>query len=473
MAEPFTQVPQGQVGTGTAYVHQYRDNSAAIQALAEAKRQQRIDREKKLASLKDFNYGEVVDQTMANEIRNDYKEGLDFFAQVFVNGGDPTNLSTEEGSMFSEFKQKIQDKAKQANSADARYKKYYDIIANDKSQNYDQDVWTALSEKYENAKTVDDKIDAVSSLDPITFTNFDYTKWIDDAVEDVAKDVLIKKQTKDKTQYEQDYADKLKGIALELAGTNEYDVAEVKWEKKKAEGDPAFQQPDFATFLNERINAEGERRLKEYESSRNPININQRVSLPGQTTAGGGTVSTVNTGAVQSLVWLYNEPGKVVLTRRSDGKIEGKATTKDLKEIQGGNDTDLKVFTFEGENVVVDPVQYAKNFHYQLGKEYVVGDDPKYKTLDINLRNYYNSNTQKTAKLSTVFYDQGANMWGQSKEGGYFLLAPRDTHSPLWENPLAELNAKTILTTFFGMKDVEGKTKEEIFRLIKEKFPLF
>jgi hypothetical protein len=469
MAEPFTQVPQGQVGTGTAYVHQYRDNSAAIQAMAEAARQKRIDEQKKLASLKDFNYAEVTDQTMADEIRQEYKEGLDFFAQIFVNGGDPTNLTTEEGRMFSEFKQQIQDKAKQANSATARYNKYSDAVLNNPNV-YDIDIWNALQDNYANAKTTDEKIAVVTALDPIAAKNFDFTKWVDNAVADVAKDVLIAGQTKDKTEYEREYGTKLEGIPLELVGTPEYDIAQVKWQKKKDAKDPGFQQPDFATFLQERVKAEGDRRLADYESAR--IQISTSVNLPGQTQPGGGTVSTTNTGGKQSLVYLYNAPGNKTQIRTADGRIKLPAPSTNFKDLQGGVDNDLGVFEIQGNDVLVDPVQYAKEYHYVGGKEYNVGQDPKYKTLNINLRKYNSSQTQNSAKLTTVFYDQGGNMWGQSDDGGFFLLAPRDNNSPLYDEVSAELNAKAVLTTFFGITDANSKSKDEVFQLIKSKFSL-
>lgn len=478
MAEPFTQVPQGQVGTGTAYVHQYRDNSAAIQAMAEAARQKRIDEQKKLASLKDFNYAEVTDQTMADEIRQEYKEGLDFFAQIFVNGGDPTNLTTEEGRMFSEFKQQIQDKAKQANSATARYNKYSDAVLNNPNV-YDIDIWNALQDNYAKAKTTDEKIAVVTALDPIAAKNFDFTKWVDNAVGDVAKDVLIVDQTADMTQYEKEFGTKLEGIPVELAFTPEYDIAQVKWQKKKDAGDPNFQQPDFATFLQERVTAEGDRRLSDYQSARSKLQISTNVNLPGQTQPGGGSFTAKRTAAKQSGVFLYNDqsnPNANTYDASRDGLIKVTAPSTDLKVLQGDDaSTDLGVFKIEGNNVYVDPVQYAKNYHYLNANEYTVGQDPrmKGKTLDVNLRKYGRSNTQQTAELKSVFYDQGGNMWGQSDDEGYFLLAPRDIYSPLNNDVSWVLNAKAVLSTYFGIKDVDKKSNQEVLDLIKDQYKMF
>jgi hypothetical protein len=477
MTKPFTQVPQGQVGTGTAYVHQYKDNTAAIQAMAEAARQKRVDEQKKLASLKDFNYGEVVDQTMADEIRSEYKEGLDFFAKVFVNGGDPTNLSTEEGRMFSEFKQKIQDKAKQANSATARYNKYSDAVYNNPDV-YDVDIWNALQDDYQNSATTDDKIKVVTSLDPIYAKNFDFTKWVDNAVEDVAKNVLIEDQTKDQTKYLEDYNSKLDNIPIELAGTPQYDIAKIKWQKKKAEGDDNFQQSDFETFLQERVKAEGDRRLGTRESARGSFNINNNMNLPGQTSPGGGTFKSQNSATKNAAVGLYNDannPNKNTYDTSRNGLIKiGNAPSTDINVLQADSGEDLGVFIIEGNDVYVDPVQYAKNYHYNNANEYIVGQDPrtKGKTLSVNFRQYGKSATTQTAELTSVFYDQGGNMWGQSEDKGYFLLAPRDMISPLAKDVSWKLNAQAVLTTFFG-EDVSTKSEKEILDLMRGKYPMF
>jgi hypothetical protein len=477
MAEPFTQVPQGQVGTGTAYVHQYRDNSAAIQAMAEAARQKRIDEQKKLASLKDFNYAEVTDQTMADEIRQEYKEGLDFFAQIFVNGGDPTNLTTEEGRMFSEFKQQIQDKAKQANSATARYNKYSDAVLNNPNV-YDIDIWNALQDNYAKAKTTDEKIAVVTALDPIAAKNFDFTKWVDNAVGDVAKDVLIVDQTADMTQYEKEFGTKLEGIPVELAFTPEYDIAQVKWQKKKDAGDPNFQQPDFATFLQERVTAEGDRRLSDYQSARSKLQISTSVNLAGQTSPGGGTFKSQNTAAKNAAVALYNNentPSQNTYDASRNGLIKiGNAPSTDTKVLQADSGEDLGVFIIEGNDVYVDPVQYAKNYHYNNANEYTVGQDPrtKGKTLSVNFRQYGKSGATQTAELTSVFYDQGGNMWGQSEDKGYFLLAPRDMISPLANDVSWKLNAQAVLTTFFG-EDVSTKSPKEILDLMRGKYLMF
>lgn len=140
--------------------------------------------------------------------------------------------------------------------------------------------------------------------------------------------------------------------------------------------------------------------------------------------------------------------------------------------MQGGVEDELGVFEILGNDVFVDPEQYAKNYQYNGAKEYNVGTDPKYRNLNINLRKYDSTTTQKSAKLTTVFYDQGANIWAESVDGGIFLIAPRNADSPLWEDPSAELNAKAILITFFGEKEVDKLTKQQVFDLIQSKFPI-
>lgn len=479
MVEPFSQVPGGQVGTGTAYVYDFKDRSKSLDAIAEVAKQKRVEEAKRKASFKGFNYTDITDPRMAREVRDKYNIGMKKFAQYVVEGKNPMDPSTPEGLEYLDFQNQIEDIAKQANFAHNQYEDNKNRWFADKANKYDDESWLAYDEAWNKAKSINDMIAINNDLDPTAIKNFNYSAWIDKAVDDVAKSVGIEDMTKDKTTFQQDYEDRLNGIPAELANTQEYNFAKVKWEKNKAKGVQGFQQATFEDFLKENVKAEGDRRLADRESRYKETEIN--INNGNNNAAGGATVSAPErTDAPQSGLWLYKDATGKVPTRRADGKIEITAPGVNVSDpsVHGNIDQDQAnaTFTQEGDKVLIDPEQYAKNFKFQGGLTYSVGQDRKYQTVDVNLARYNSKAGGEPAKLDQVFYDQSGNMWATAKASPNraYLLSPNiyQEGSILLTEPSALLNAKAVLSTFFNEKNVDQMTSDQVFRLIQSKFPI-
>ena len=249
---PGLYVPQGQVGTGAAYVHQIKDRSGQIEAIAQAAEKQRVNQEKQIAKLKGFDYGKVVDPKMKEYISKKYKDGLTTFAQVVAANGDINNTATEEGIAYSTWQNQIKDEADTAAIAEANKERFL-ISYSTHPELYDTDIASAVLEDYEAATTPDDKLRATQNLDPLHLKQFNFNKWIQEEIEPAKTDKEITDLGKDITEYQNVYNKKLEEIPSILATKPGYRLAEIQWKKRKENGEDGFDQPDFSTFLEEQV----------------------------------------------------------------------------------------------------------------------------------------------------------------------------------------------------------------------------
>lgn len=289
---PGLYVPQGQVGTGAAYVHEIKDRSNYLEAIAKSAERKRVDQEKQMAKLKGFDYGKVVDQKMKDHISKKYKEGLEKYAKIVAYGGDISSTSTEEGIDYSTWQNQIKDEADTAAIAEQK-KEAFLLDYKNHPNLYDSDVASAVLQEYEEAETPDDKLRATQNIDPIHLKEFDYNKWIQEEIDNAKTDKEITKLGKETTEYQNVYNKKLEEIPAILATKPGYRIAEKQWLKRKENGEAGFDQPDFATFLTAQVDAQKDIREFQTESPAAKPNItNVSVNT-------GGSEPT--TGVVQPL----------------------------------------------------------------------------------------------------------------------------------------------------------------------------
>jgi len=275
---PGLYVPQGQVGTGAAYVHQIKDRSKEIEAIAKAAEDQRVKQEKQMAKLKGFDYGKVVDENMKKHISAKYKEGLETFAAITAAGGDIASISTPEGQAFSVWENQIKDEADTAALAEAKKQEFRNKVDNPQYGVDPEMVYTVMKD-YNNAQTPDEKLAATQSFDPTLLRDFPYNDWINEEIDDVEKDREITELGDDKTKYQEVFKEKLKEIPLLLASKDGYRIAEKQWEIRHNKGEEGFKQASFADFLDEKIESERIIREKKTESpAAKDMNINVDVT---------------------------------------------------------------------------------------------------------------------------------------------------------------------------------------------------
>jgi hypothetical protein len=278
---PGLYVPQGQVGTGAAYVHEIKDRSGYLEAVAKAAEKQRVNQEKQIAKLKGFDYGKVVDENMKKHISQKYKEGLETFSRIVAAGGEIDNISTEEGIQYTTWQNQIKDEADTAALAETKKQEFRNKVDNPQYGVDPEMVYTVMQD-YDNAQTPDEKLAATQSFDPTLLRDFPYNDWINEEIDDAEKDREITELGEDKTKYQEVFKEKLKEIPALLASKDGYKIAKKQWEIRHNKGEVGFQQASFADFLDEKIEAERIIREKKTESPAAKGN-NITVVLPGET----------------------------------------------------------------------------------------------------------------------------------------------------------------------------------------------
>jgi hypothetical protein len=262
---PGSYVPQGQVGTGAAYVHQIKDRSGYVEAMAEAAKKQRLEQEKQLAKLKGFDYGKVVDPVMKQHISEQYKKGLTAFSEVVAKGGDISNITTAEGIAFSDWQNNIKNEADTAARAEAMKSQFQTTAANN-LEDYDVDIVNAAISSYDNATTPDQKLAAMVNFNPLYVRGFDYNKWINTQFDKAVKDVEVTDFGGDINKYQEVYNQKIDVLPDVLAVDPGYPIAELQWQRKKEKGEAGFQQENFGQFLTEQIDYQKTLRQNKKES---------------------------------------------------------------------------------------------------------------------------------------------------------------------------------------------------------------
>lgn len=260
---PGSYVPQGQVGTGAAYVHEIKDRSGYLDALAKAAEKQRLEQEKQIAKVKGFDYGVVTDPVMKEHIQKKYKEGLTTFAQIVAAGGDVNSVTTPEGIAFSAWTNQIKDEADTAKLAESKLSTLR-ASYNANPDKFDTDLVQAAISEYNEATTPDAKLAASINLDPILIKNFDYNTWIQEEIDNAKTDKEITSLGKETTEYQNVFNKKLEQIPEILATKPGYKLAEKQWQKRKANGEEGFQQDTFQEFLIKQVN--DQKYIREFKS---------------------------------------------------------------------------------------------------------------------------------------------------------------------------------------------------------------
>jgi len=289
---PGSYVPQGQVGTGAAYVHQIKDRSGYVEAMAEAAKKQRLEQEKQLAKLKGFDYGKVVDPVMKQHISEQYKKGLTAFSEVVAKGGDISNITTAEGIAFSDWQNNIKNEADTAARAEAMKSQFQATAANN-LEDYDVDIVNAAISSYDNATTPDQKLAAMVNFNPLYVRGFDYNKWINTQFDKAEKDVEVTDFGGDINKYQEVYNQKIDVLPDVLAVDPGYPIAELQWQRKKEKGEAGFQQENFGQFLTEQIDYQKTLRQNKRESVASKGN-NITINMPGEDAQNAVTTPTSN-----------------------------------------------------------------------------------------------------------------------------------------------------------------------------------
>jgi hypothetical protein len=273
---PGSYVPQGQVGTGAAYVHQIKDRSGYVEALAAAAKEERIQQEKQMAKIKGFDYGKVIDPVMKQHISEQYKNGLTAFSEIVSKGGDISSVTTPEGIAFSDWQNNIKNEADTAARAESMKDEFRKTVANN-IDDYDEEIVNAALSSYDNAKTPDQKLASMVNFDPLYVRGFDYNKWINTQFDNAEKDVEVTKYKGDINKYQEVYNKKIDVLPEVLAVDPGYPIAELQWKRKKEKGEDGFQQENFGEFLTDQIQYQKTLRESKREAiaaKPNIINVN-------------------------------------------------------------------------------------------------------------------------------------------------------------------------------------------------------
>lgn len=289
---PGLYVPQGQVGTGAAYVHQIKDKSGQLEAIAKIAEKQRVNQEKQMAKLKGFDYGKVTDPVMKKHISQKYKEGLTAFAAITAAGGDIASISTPEGVAYATWQEQIEDEAYTASLAESKKQEFRNKVDNPQ-YGVDPEMVFAVMDEYNNAQTPDEKMAATQNFDPTLLRDFPYNDWINEEINDVEKDKEITELGEDKTKYQEVFKEKLKEIPFLLMSKDGGKLAKKQWEVRHRKKEEGFGQNSFAEFLDERI--ENERIIRERKSE-SPASQGNNITIvmPGEDAQNAVTTPTSN-----------------------------------------------------------------------------------------------------------------------------------------------------------------------------------
>jgi hypothetical protein len=292
---PGLYVPQGQVGTGAAYVHEIKDRSGQLEAIAKAAEKQRVNQEKQMAKLKGFDYGKVTDPVMKKHISQKYKEGLETFAAITAAGGDIASISTPEGVAFSTWQNQIKDEADTAALAESKISDFRKTVQLAPKE-YDLMLAGSVTSAYENAKTPDEKLAATMDADPILLKTFDFTKWIKEEIEPAKTDKEIKDLGEDITKYDNVYNQKLDEVPAILASKQGINLAKKSWQIYHDRGEAGFQQESFDDYVKGAI--EAQRKIREFKTespASKPDTYN--FNMGGGSTPTNATAQQLTTGS--------------------------------------------------------------------------------------------------------------------------------------------------------------------------------
>lgn len=459
---PGSYVPQGQVGTGAAYVHQIKDRSGYVEVMAEAAKKQRLEQEKQLAKLKGFDYGKVVDPVMKQHISEQYKNGLTAFSEVVAKGGDISNITTAEGIAFSDWQNNIKNEADTAARAESMKDEFRKTVANN-IDDYDEEIVNAALSSYDNATTPDQKLASMVNFDPLYVRGFDYNKWINTQFDNAEKDVEVTKYKGDINKYQEVYNKKIDVLPEVLAVDPGYPIAELQWKRKKEKGETGFQQENFGEFLTDQIQYQKTLRESKREAiapKPNVINVNvaSNTNEPKNTEA-----QKLTTGAAGYAINFPNLEQSFQLDKpSSDGKIAFWAYEPGRVPklvLQGGSNDptayglDARVAGADKDNSNAIVVKGSNLWQFKTAEPGVAFQGAELSKLSANFKNksFTDENYKSIEAYPSLMYkDQLGNLWidmtdekGGSRhmiiEAGKLTQTYLDKNNNSATNPLAEI----------------------------------
>ena len=456
---PGLYVPQGQVGTGSAYVHEIKDRSGQIEAIAKAAEKQRVNQEKQVAKLKGFDYGKVVDQTMKEHISKKYKEGLETFAAITAAGGDISNISTPEGQAFSVWENQIKDEADTAALAETKKQDFRNKVDNPQ-YGVDPEMVFAVMQDYDNAQTPDEKLAATQNFDPTLLRDFPYNDWINEEIDDAEKDKEIVNLDKDSVDYQNVFNGKLKEIPALLASKEGYKLAKKQWGIRHSKDETGFGQNSFDEFLDERIENERKMRENKQQAARTSISVTQNV---------GGDSTPDNS----KMTPVQNTQGIAINIPDLKDAFEGKSSNHQAFWVYGPSNVPRLVLKGKGD----DPAAYGLDgtvaqadesdtngikikgdllwkFRIPTQGQVFMPQDKAELSTNFKNANYFDENGKVTGgEPADMYQDQLGNLWldlsdekGGLKhvlvEAGDYTQTYTDQYGDVKENPLKSIAKK-------------------------------
>lgn len=290
---PGSYVPQGQVGTGAAYVHQI-DNSKYLEQLSNENKQRRVDALKKQAeiqkSLEDIDYTKPSDPVMANQLLGEAKKIRSFFSKAYVE--DRVNISdktSEAGRMFQYAQDELETNATRAAYAE-KLKDKFDLDVRAKPPGtYKSDLVALARKKWDEAKTIDEKYEALALMDLDKLQNVDAYKFFNDAAKSIEEDTDFVQQTKEGKaeidQYRKLLTQKVDEKMKQLPTSPQWDYMEADWEVKKAAKDlngrpkyPEYQTATFEEFARKQMQSQAKTLESNYERVHNEWKIQNNIN---------------------------------------------------------------------------------------------------------------------------------------------------------------------------------------------------
>jgi hypothetical protein len=427
---PGLYVPQGQVGTGAAYVHEIKDRSGYLDAIAKANEKKRLDEERQLAKLKGFDYGKVTDQAMKEHISQKYKEGLETFSKVVALGGEIDNISTDEGIQYTTWQNQIKREAETAALAESKIIDFQNkVLAN--AKDFDTDLYYAVLDNYKNATTPDEKLAATLDADPLLLKTFDFTKWVKEEIEPAKTDKEITDLGEDITKYQEVYNKKLDEVPKILASKRGVGLAKIAWQMYHDRGDDGFQQASFDEYVKQAIDSQRKMRQSTSESpAAKDMNIDVDVTTGSEAKKGDVvTVPSVDTTKLNIDVGEAANNGTLFSYESADNPrvpnlvIKGKGN----KPEDYGLSSDYTYADPSDKNAILLPANELYRLESNHATATSIQPDDKFATAFAG-KTFTDENGNPTkGSPSKIFEDQLGNTWlaltdEQGKNKTYVIL---------------------------------------------------
>lgn len=477
---PGSYVPQGQVGTGAAYVHQI-DNSKYLEQLSNENKQRRVDALKKQAeiqkSLEDIDYTKPSDPVMANQLLGEAKKIRSFFSKAYVE--DNVNISdktSEAGRMFQYAQDELETNATRAAYAEKLKDKFDAQVGNKPLSTYRSDLVALARKKWDAAKNIDEKYKALSLMDLDKLQNVDAYKFFHDAAKSIEEDKDFVDQIKNsgvkvdqfRTLLQQKVGEKMN----QLPTSPEWDYIEADWETKKEAKDlsgnpkyPEYQTATFAEFANNQMKSHAKTLESTFEQTHRDMNINNYSSGSGKDESLYTTYSPYDVAQINPVPDEVSKTAKVVgdklVVKYGDKAPDFAATGLNSSLSSHYNSTNKQL-----------EVPLSKLYQFPAtGKGYTL---PKKKTnvksgQDANVKGTFftvDGSAATSEVPSKVFMDRWGNVWIQLEGQNEFV--PIEAGGSIYQKPGSDKitkfqeiaqNNRTALKTALG-KDWTDTYKE-------------